>query len=221
MRAYSKIPLAKLVKQSSSKPIVEISDIQIEKLKSYGEILLAVIALSGVLTVAVVMPGALGALRIFQKLQPRRRLNHQQKTCKVARTFYYLRKKGYIETIFEKNDWKIIITKKGNDRIRELKYETISIPKTKSWDGKFWQVAADIPTKYRSGADAFRLKIKKLGLFALQRTLWFYPFDPRKEIEFVSRFYGIEPFVTVMRIDKLDPADKKVVKEYFKEKNLI
>lgn len=221
MKIYKKIPLTKLIKQSYPKPAIEISEIQIEKLKSYGEILLAIIALSGLLTVVTVMPGALAALKIFQKLHLRKRLSYQQRTYKLAKTFYYLKKKGYVETIFKNNNWQVFITKKGNNRIRELKFDTISIPRPKFWDRKFWQIAADIPTKYRNGADAFRLKIKKLGLFPLQRTLWFYPFDPRKEIEFVSRFYGIESYVTAMRVDKLDPADRKNIKEHFQKIGLI
>jgi DNA-binding transcriptional regulator PaaX len=167
------------------------------------------------------MPCALWDLRIFQKLHLRKKLNYQQRTYKVARTFYYLKKRGYIRTVFEKNKWKVIVTRKGRDKIRGLRYEILSIPKSESWDGKFWQVAADIPTKYRSGADAFRIKIKKLGLFPLQRTLWFYPYDLREEIGFISRFYKIESFVTVMRVDKLDPADKKVIRGHFREAELI
>jgi len=201
--------------------MVELSEIQIEKIKNYGEVLLVIIALSAVLTVTAVMPGALGALKIFQKVRFRKRLNYRQKTRKLTRTFYYLKKKGYIKTVLEQNKWKIIVTKRGRSRMNEIKYENMIIPKPKSWDGKFWQVAADIPTKYRNSADAFRLKAKKLNLFPLQRTLWFYPFDLRKEIEFVSYFYGIGPYVTIMRVDKLDPADKKVIKEYFKKAGLI
>ncbi|MBM3256076.1 MAG: hypothetical protein FJZ04_01225 [Candidatus Moranbacteria bacterium] len=221
MRTYHKLSLAKAVKLSSPKPILELSESQIEQLRGYGKILLVVLALSSVLTIAAVMPGALAAIKIFQKLKLGEKSNYQQKTLKITKTFYYLRQKGYIKTFFERGEHRIVLTEKGLRRISELKYEALFIPKPKKWDRKFWQVAADIPTKYRSGADSFRLKVKKLGLFPLQRTLWFYPFDLRNEIDFASRFYRIESYVTVMRVDKLDPADKKTIREYFEEKGLI
>lgn len=221
MRFYKKASLAGSIKQVSSKPVIELSEIQIEKLNNYGEMLLAVIAISGVLTVAAVIPGAFAAFKIFQKIHLRKKFNYQEKTLKITKTFYYLKRKGYIKTYFEQNGLKIIITEKGKNRINKLKYESLSIPKPHHWDRKFWQVAADIPTKHRNAADAFRWKIKNLGLLSLQRTLWFYPFDPRKEIELISNYHNISPFVTVMRIDRLDPADERTIKEYFVKKEII
>lgn len=221
MRTYQKLSLAKTIRMSSPKPIIDLSEDQIRRIKSYGEILLAVIALSTVFTVAAVMPGALATLKIFQKLKFRKRLDNNQKTLKITKTFYYLKRKGYIKTVWDNNRFIFIITKKGKRRINKLRYETLFIPRPKTWDGKFWQVAADIPTKYRNAADAFRSKIKKLGLFSLQRTLWFYPFDPRKEIEIVSKLHKIDLFVTVMRVDKLDAYDKRVIKNHFVKTGLI
>jgi len=218
---YRKNSIAGSLKKNSPKPTFELSEAQIEKLKSYGQVVLAILALASVLTVAAVAPGAIGALRPFLKLKGRKRMDYDKSISKVNKTFYYLRRKGYIKFHFQAGQYRIILTKKGKEKIKELSFNTIYIPKPTSWDGKFWQVAADIPTKYRIGADAFRRKIKELGFFALQRTLWFHPFDPRKEIEFVADFFGIASFVTVMKIDKFDPADEKLMKDYFQKNNIV
>ena len=77
-------------------------------------------------------------------------------------------------------------------------------------------MAADIPTKgYRQGADALRAKLKQMGFCPLQRTLWFYPYDPRKQLEVIVNHYGIGEFVTVMEISRMDIQDEKVLKKYF------
>jgi hypothetical protein len=77
-------------------------------------------------------------------------------------------------------------------------------------------VAADIPTKdHRQGADLLRRKLKQMGFYPLQRSLWFYPFDPRPEIEFICREFGVANFVTVMEINRLDVQDEKLLKKHF------
>lgn len=155
------------------------------------------------------------------KLQHKKKLSYKERTKKVTRTFYYLKENGYIKFFREKGGYKIILTKKGRAKARELNFNTITIKRPTVWDKKFWQVAADIPTKYRSGADVFRRKTKELNFFPLQRTLWFYPFDPRKEIELIAETCSISSFVTVMKIEKLDPSDEKIIREHFKKLDVI
>ena len=82
--------------------------------------------------------------------------------------------------------------------------------------------AADIPTKnYRRGADMLRRKLKELGFFSLQRTLWFYPFDPRKELEYVVNSFGIANFVTLMEVSRLDRDDEEIMKKFFRVSKIL
>jgi hypothetical protein len=221
MKPYSKASIAAGVKEYSPKPIAELSDEQIGRIKAYGQVLLGIIAIAGVLTVTAVAPSALSALKLFMKLRYKRKLNYKESTKKVTKSFYYLKENGYIKLRQEKDGYRIILTKKGLVKAQEANFNAITIKKPAVWDGKFWQVAADIPTKYRSGADVFRRKTKELGLFPLQRTLWFYPFDPREEINLVAKICGISSFVTAMKIEKFDPADKKTIKKHFKKLSII
>ena len=64
-------------------------------------------------------------------------------------------------------------------------------------------------------------KLKDMGFYPLQRTLWFYPFDPRKELESVLRRYDIGRFVTVMEVNRLDKSDEKIMKKYFRSQKII
>lgn len=60
-----------------------------------------------------------------------------------------------------------------------------------------------------------------MGFFPLQRTLWFYPYDPRSEVEFIITYYGIERFVTVMEIYRLDKDDESKMLSHFKELKIL
>src|SRR3989344_350068 len=217
MRIYQKPSIAKAFERTAPRPIIELPREQVDKLKNYSDILLGILMVGGILTMTVLAPNALQALELFEKRGEKRNLTHKEKRRKVLKSFYYLKNQGDVKFIPKGDDFEVILTQKGKKKIKRLNFETLSIQRDKQWDGKFWQVAADIPTKYKLGADAFRDKLKLMNFYSLQRTLWFYPFNPRIEIEFVARTYGIDPFVTVMKIDELDISDKKLLVGYFKK----
>ena len=222
MERYQKLPLSTLIAEATPKPFLELTEQQIEKLKTFSHVLLGILTGVTMLTMIVVAPNALQALELFEKGKGRKKLRHQEKVQKVTRAFYYLKDRGYIRLHRKGDDYEIRLTRFGKKQVKKLDLETLQIPKGRAWDGKFWQIAADIPTKdYKKGADVFRKKIKELGLYPLQRTLWFYPFDPRVEIEFVARSFGIGPFVTVMKIADFDPVDYRALKKHYKQSGLI
>ena|GEM_PF-2045866 len=221
IKITNKLTLAGSIGKNIKKPVFEISETKAEKLKNLAQIVLAILAISGAITFTAFLPGFLSVIKTFYAFKKIRMPRYEEKNKKIARTFYYLKERGYIEMFKDRNDFKIVLTEKGRARSRKLEEQDIVIQKQETWDGKFWQVAADIPTKYRKGADSFRREILKLGFFPLQRTLWFYPFDPRKEIELISKKYLIFSFVTVMKIEMLDPSDRKTIQNYFREKKVI
>lgn len=222
MNSYSKTAIATAIKKSSPKPIFELSEAQIEKIKTYSNILLGILAVSGMVTMMVLAPNALQVLDIFERRKGRKKMRHSEKIRKVTQAFYYLKRKANIEFRRKGDDLFVVLTDKGKKEIKRLKMETICVSRPQKWDGKFWQVAADIPTKdYRRGADALRRKLKEMGFYPLQRTLWFYPFDPRIEIEFITRTFGIAHFVTVMKTSELDPSDETVLKKFFRSQKVI
>ncbi|MDP3741358.1 MAG: hypothetical protein Q8R08_03485 [bacterium] len=222
MRKYQKIQLAPIIENSMPKPAFELSEEKIEKFKTYSKVLLVLLSVTGLLTMTILAPNAIQALEIFEKRRAKKPLKRSEKIKKVTNAFYYLRRWGHIEIKKIGKDFEVKMTNKGKEVLKRLNMEVLSVPMPEKWDGNFWQVAADVPTEdYRSGADALRLKLKEMGFFHLQRTLWFYPFDPRMEIEFITRFYGIANFVTVMKVTELDPSDSNALKTFFKKNRIL
>lgn len=220
--SYVKIPLAEAIKRALPEPAFRISEERLEKLKSFSKVLLGILAVAGIVSMVVLAPNALQALEIFQKRKNYKPLAPKRREAKLIKTFYYLKTKGFIEFRQKGEDYEITLTDTGKKQVRKLNLETLRVSKSQRWDGKFWQVAADVPTKkYRRGADALRAKLKQMGFYPLQRTLWFYPYDPRVEVEFIARFYGIGPFVTTMKVFELDASDERVLKKFFKRQGII
>lgn len=196
-------------------PIFNLSKEQIRLIGDASKIILAIIAAAGTITLAAVAPNIFIALDKLYKLKGKK-YTKRQKEIKTAQTFYYLKKSGLIKFAKNTNDVRLFLSSLGKKKVEQIKFESLSVTKSKRWDGKWWQVAADIPTKEcRQGADALRYKLKQMGFCSLQRTLWFYPYDPRKQIEIVAEHYGISKFVTVMEINRMDVQDEKVLKKYF------
>jgi len=195
---------------------------QMEKLKTAGAVTLAVIAAAGILTLSAVAPNAFVAIEKLFFKKGRRGLSRKEKEQKVTHAFYYLKKHGLILMRPTKNDIRIFLTGEGRRRLKRFNIENPVVPKPAKWNKKWWLVAADIPTKdYKLAADSFRDKLKQMRFRALQRTLWVYPHDPRREIESLSNYYRIGHFVTVMEVSRLDLDDEVVVKSFFKQEGII
>lgn len=222
MKNYKRFDFAKVIKQGSPSPKFELTNEQLDWIKRGSEIFLSIIAIAGAVTLAVVAPNAIQAFGSFAKRSGRGRIVYKEKLKRVTKTFYYLKNRGYINTNSKGNDFNITLTDKGKRRVEELQLQTLSVPKSNWWNGRYWQVAADIPTKeFRSGADSLRNKLMQMGFYSLQRTLWFYPFDPRKEVELITKHFKIDRFVTVMKIAKMDRDDEKVLWGYFHETGIL
>lgn len=214
---YSKYQIGTTLRKMdpAKDPVFELSPDQIGLIGDASKVILAVIASAGLITLAAVAPNILSAVGKLYKLKGKK-LSKREKEIKAARAFYYLKNSGLIKFKTDKNEVKLFLSSLGKKKLKQISFQALQIIKPKKWDGKWWQVAADIPTKgYRQAADALRSKLKQMGFFSLQRTLWFYPYDPRKQLEVVLNHYNIGKFVTVMEISRMDVQDEKILKNYF------
>ena len=214
--------IGKTLKATGAGERFSLSEKQLAALKRTTEVALAVLAAAGIATIAVTAPNVLQAIdKLFLK-KHNRRLRTKELRLKTSQAFYYLKRSGLIQLKKDSQDWKVFLTSLGRQKVKQMQSDIRYISKPKKWDNKWWLVGADIPTKnYRQGADLLRRKLKELGFFPLQRTLWLFPFDPRGEIQFLASRYNIAQFVTVMEINRLDKEDEKKAKVYLQTKKIL
>ncbi len=214
--------IGKTLKAARAGERFSLSEQQIASLKRTAEVALAVVAMAGIATIAIAAPNVLQAVdKLFLK-KHRRRLSAKELRQKTSQAFYYLKRSRLIQLKRDGNDWKVFLTSLGQNKIQKIQSDIRRIPRPKKWNEKWWLTAADIPTKnYRQGADLLRRKLKELGFFPLQRTLWLFPYDPRAEMQFLADHYNITQFVTVMEINRLDKDDEEKAKAYLQAKNLL
>ena len=97
----------------------------------------------------------------------------------------------------------MILTDKGKFKALTYHFENMAIDK-KNWDGKWRLLVFDIPEKIRWGRNALRKKIKELGLYELQKSVFVFPYDCKNEIDFIVEFFGIRRYVRFGILETID-----------------
>lgn len=112
------------------------------------------------------------------------------KRRKVYDAFHSLRKQGCVSMEKKNQQIYISLTKEGKKRAGWLQIDALKIKKPKQWDGTWRIVMFDIGKLKNIYREAFRGKLKELGFFPLQKSIWIYPFDCQDEAELLREFFG-------------------------------
>jgi DNA-binding transcriptional regulator PaaX len=115
-----------------------------------------------------------------------------------------LKKNGYVSLKKSEPAWYVQLLPKGDKKRQAALLNDLRLPKTKLWDGKWRVFFFDIPENKKSARDQLRRKLKELGMFNFQRSVFAYPYDCRKELETVYRHFGVEKHVTYLVTGNID-----------------
>ena len=69
----------------------------------------------------------------------------------------------------------------------------------------------DIPEKSKLARNLLRRKLKNLGMYNIQRSVFAYPHDCRQELNFIAEHYGIGKYCTYAEVSYSD-IDKELRK---------
>lgn len=98
----------------------------------------------------------------------------------------------------------ITLTESGKKRILKYHLDEMSIKAPRSWDGKWRVVIFDIPEDLKTARDVMREKLKNLGLYQLQKSVWVYPHPCQDEVDFVSHVYEVGRYLLYFEAKKLE-----------------
>ncbi len=108
---------------------------------------------------------------------------------------------------------KIVLSEQGKKRVLQFKIDQLTLPKLTHWDGHWQVVLYDIPEKNKIGREAFRHKIKELGFYEWQKSVFIYPFPCRDEIDFVIEVFDLRPYVRYAEL--IHPTNEAELKLHF------
>lgn len=123
---------------------------------------------------------------------------------RLKQTIFRFRQQKYVDIKEEDGQYVVKITTKGLEKALSYKLEEMKIKEPENWDGK-WRVAIfDISNKKRYCRDFFRNKIKALGLYRLQKSVYVYPYPCFDQIEFLRQIFGVGLEVKYILAEKIE-----------------
>lgn len=98
----------------------------------------------------------------------------------------------------------MVLSERGKKRILHYRFETITIQKPPHWDGYWRIVLFDVPERLKQGRDALSQKLKQLGFYSLQKSVFIFPYECRNEIDFIVEIFKLRPYVRYLVIKEID-----------------
>lgn len=119
----------------------------------------------------------------------------------LSQAIYYYKKNKLIKVNHRKDGKvEIVLTEKGRKRRLAYAWENMKISKPKKWDGRWRIVMFDFPKGANIFRDAFREKLKRLGFFQFQKSVWIHPYECKDEIDFISEKFNVAKYLTVLTV---------------------
>lgn len=132
----------------------------------------------------------------------------QPYTWRTKQIIHRFQKQKYV-SIREHSDGKITVNITKDGMLRALTYHvnTLQIKKSKQWDRKWRVIIFDIPERYRQLRDVFRMRLRQLGLYLLQESVYISPYPCFDEVEFLRELYDIAFTVRYLLVAEVEDDD--------------
>lgn len=175
-----------------------------KQVETTKDILLAISKLSVLALATLLAPNGAGAIyRAIYK--DHKDENYKKAKIKIRATIHKLRQQELLN-IQEDDNGNVILTLTDAGKKRVLRYnlDQLKIQRPKIWDGYWRIIVFDIPESSRGARDALRDKMKELGFYQLQKSVWVYPFLCKDEIDFVANFFNIGRYLLYLEVKHLE-----------------
>lgn len=171
---------------------------------------LKALALGGAIATMFVLPGMAPGVKFFMDINDRRKQ-------KLRRSLKALLRNGYVEEV--KKDV-YTVTSKGHVQLYKYAIDDLKILSSQKWDGHFHMITFDIPEQKKYARNALNKKLKELGFLTLQRSIYVYPFDFKKEFDDIGTLFGVKDNIVYIKTKDISNY-VELQKEFTKRKIII
>ncbi|MEK7614479.1 MAG: CRISPR-associated endonuclease Cas2 [Patescibacteria group bacterium] len=159
--------------------------------------ILASVAAVGVMSIALVAPNALKALRQLGLIK-------RTRTDSVKRSLDRLLSNGFLVFEKTKKGTFVKITPRGELALDRLCDNPRLIKKPKRWDGKWRMVIYDLKESKKKLRDQLRMTLISFGFVKLQKSIWVYPHDCEDLITLIKADFKIGKEVLYVIADTIE-----------------
>src|SRR3989338_4923411 len=115
---------------------------------------------------------------------------------RIQQGLQYLKRKKFIAF---PGKGKFTITMSGKKRLEKIELDNIRISKPEAWDGKWRLLTFDIPEEMQNLRYYFRKRLKEIGFYHFQRSVFVIPYPCVSEIDKICVELGIERSVHLIK----------------------
>ena len=129
---------------------------------------------------------------------------------KIYSGFKNLERRGIISKA-EGNNYKF--TQKGKKWHKNVSIKYFS-SKNKKWDGKWRVVIFDIPQELHKNRNNLRHKLRYLGFYMLQKSVFVLPYPCEEELGYICQNLGISDYIDVIIADSMGFREEEIKKHF-------
>ena len=159
--------------------------------KGLTKIVLMSLGAGAVIGTALLFPGVAFLYKEFKKEQ----WESAKRRGRLRDTIRRLETQKFVSWKEKDGELSLSLTEKGKKKVLKFNIDEMSIKIPRKWDGLFTVVVFDIPERKRDARDIFRKKLKNLGFYQMQKSVFVHRFECRDEIDFLRHELEIAPFV--------------------------
>jgi DNA-binding transcriptional regulator PaaX len=97
----------------------------------------------------------------------------------------------------------LVLSEEGKKKILIYNIENLKLKRQSKWDGHWRLFIFDIPEKFKRERYILSKKLKEIGMYQLQKSVYVYPFECKDELEFIIEYFGLRPYVRFGLLKKL------------------
>jgi DNA-binding transcriptional regulator PaaX len=120
------------------------------------------------------------------------------------KNLYRLEKEGLVKKYLRKNKHYIELTNAGKNRVQMYLAKDFKYKLPDKWDKRWRLIIFDIPIKNNRARDVLRERLKNLGCFQIQKSVYIFPFECKDVIDYITSLYDLGPFIQYVVADSID-----------------
>jgi DNA-binding transcriptional regulator PaaX len=90
----------------------------------------------------------------------------------------------------------------------QFNYDMLSLNTNVRWDRKWRMVMFDIPHRKKQAREVFRGKLRTLGFYPIQKSVFIVPYVCDKEIEFVASVLNIRQYILFFTLSRFEGEEQ-------------
>jgi len=143
---------------------------------------------------------------------------------KIDKDYYYrkmweLEKRGYIKRYKEEKTNLIELTQIGKEKALKYFFQEFRVTTPESWDKKWRLVIFDVPKDKKNLRDIIRQRLKKIGFYQLQKSVFIFPYDCLEQIKALKYIYSIGSYLQYLVVESIETELNLV--DYFYSEGII